>query len=65
MASIFKLTDEHIKLIESFLPKVRRVERVHLKETLNGMPKRQSQKGLDHHQTLPRWKQSKPQEGMP
>ena len=37
MASIFKLTDEHIKMIESFLPKVRGVERVHLKETLNGI----------------------------
>ena len=37
IASILKLTDEYIKLIEHFLPKVRGVERVHLKETLNGI----------------------------
>ena len=37
MASIRELTDEHIKLIEPFLPKVRGKKRANLKKTLNGM----------------------------
>ena len=36
MASIRKLTDEHIELIKPLLPKEREVKRVHLKKTLNG-----------------------------
>ena len=37
MASIRKLTNKHIKLIEPSLPKVRGVKRAHLKKTLNGI----------------------------
>ena len=37
MASIRELTDEHIELIEPFLPKVRGKKRVNLKKTLNGI----------------------------
>ena len=37
MASIRKLTNEHIELIKPFLPKEQRVKRVHPKKTLNGM----------------------------
>ena len=37
MASIRELTDEHIELIESFLPKVRGKKRANLKKTLNGI----------------------------
>ena len=37
MASIRELTDEHIKMIEPFLPKVRLRKRANLKKTLNGI----------------------------
>ena len=37
MASIRELTDEHIEMIEPFLPKVRGKKRANLKKTLNGI----------------------------
>ena len=37
MASIRELTDEHIEMIEPFLPKVRGRKRANLKKTLNGI----------------------------
>ena len=37
MVSIRELTDEHIELIDPLPPKVRGLERVHLKEMLNGI----------------------------
>ena len=37
MAIVRELADEHIKLIEPFLPKVRGKKRANLKKTLNGM----------------------------